>query len=260
MIQLHGFSDASELAYAAAVYLRIVTIDDVVSVILVMAKTKVAPIKRLTVPRLELCGAVLLARLLYHVAKILSVPLEQTYAWTDSVVVLSWLRGNPRRLKTFVGNRISEIMELIPPNRWRHVGGPNNPADCASRGLFPSELVHFDMWWRGPDWLYQLESHWPRNPQVIAIPDPDEERDISNQVVLTAVEYEDPLLEQFSSYTRLKRVTAWIFRFIDRCRKIRLTPGSSPLTTEELKSAERHWIQRNTASRLWGRNCSAEER
>ena len=78
---------------------------------LVMAKTKVAPIKRLTIPRLELCWAVILAKLIHQVAKILDIPTGRIYGWTDSLVVLSWLRGNPRRFKTFVGNRVSEIVD-----------------------------------------------------------------------------------------------------------------------------------------------------
>ena len=105
-----------------------------------MAKTNMARTKRLTMPRLELCGAVIVAKLLSHEAKILNVP-KQVYAWTDSVIVLSWLRGNPRHFKTFIGNRVLEIHELTPPTCWYHVSGKDNPADCASRGLFPFELV-----------------------------------------------------------------------------------------------------------------------
>ena len=91
--QLRGFSNASELAYmySTVVYLRTTKEGNNPHIVLVMAKTKVAPIKRLTIPRLELCAAVLSARLLNHVAKILRVCMEKIYAWTDSLVVLSWI-------------------------------------------------------------------------------------------------------------------------------------------------------------------------
>ena len=144
--QLHGFSDASEVAYAGVVYLRITDTNGKAHTSLVCSKTKVAPIKRLTLPRLELCGANLLAKLLFHVKETLCLPLQEVFAWTDSTIVLNWLDGNPRRFRTFVGNRVSCIMELIPSKHWRHVSGLQNPADCASRGLFPVELIEHTLW------------------------------------------------------------------------------------------------------------------
>ena len=130
-MQLHGFSDTSEYAYAGVVYLRMVDTSNIVHVSLVMAKTRVAPIKRLTVPRLELCGANLLASLLGHTKGVFAIPSAHVYAWTDSTVVLSWLSGNPRRFKTFVGNRVSNSMQLLPLDCWQHVRSDQNPADSA---------------------------------------------------------------------------------------------------------------------------------
>ena len=173
--QLHGFSDASEAAYAGVVYLRMIDSDSVVHISLVMAKTRVAPIKRLTIPRLELCGANLLSEVVDHTRKVFNIALDDTFAWTDSTIVLHWLSGNPRLLKTFVGNRISNIMELIPPGRWRHVGSTDNPADPASRGLYPSELLQCHLWWNGPDWLRKPESAWPVMSVVMTVPTPHEE-------------------------------------------------------------------------------------
>ena len=112
-IQLHGFSDASESAYAGVVYLRMVDTEGRVHVSLVMSKTKVAPIKRLTIPRLELCGAHLLAQILHHTQELFHITPDNIFAWTDSTIVLGWLSGNPRRFKTYVGNRISGIMECV---------------------------------------------------------------------------------------------------------------------------------------------------
>ena len=119
-VDLHGFSDASERVYAGVVYIRMIDSDGNIHISLVTSKTKVAPIKRLTIPRLELCGAHLLARLLHHVQQTFSLPLNCVHAWTDSTIVLNWLVGNPRRFKTYVGNRISHILELTSPDRWNH--------------------------------------------------------------------------------------------------------------------------------------------
>lgn len=143
--QLHGFSDASEQAYAGVVYLRMVDTTGRVHSSLVMVKTKVAPIKRLTIPHLELCGAHLLAELLHHCQVIFGLPSEDIFARTDSTIVLNWMVGNPRRFRTYVGNRISS-MDLVPPSRWSHVVGSDNPADCASRGILPSELIAHNLW------------------------------------------------------------------------------------------------------------------
>ena len=175
-IQFHGFCDASEDAYAGAVYIRTQDKDGNVHVSLVTSKTKVAPIKQLTIPTLELCGAQLLAKLLHNTKLALRVPMHDIYAWTDSTIVLSWLIGNPRRFKTFVGNRVSSIMQLIPPECWGHVESADNPADCSSRGLFPSELIRHELWWNSPDWLRCLPTQWPRQYSVPAVEATTEER------------------------------------------------------------------------------------
>ena len=114
-MQLHGFYDAS--AYAGVVYTRVQDRSGNIHISLVVSKTKVFPIKHLTVPRLELCGAQLLAKLLHHTKTVLNIPTQRVYAWTDSIIVLNWLIGNPRRFNTFVGNRASNVVQLIPPDR-----------------------------------------------------------------------------------------------------------------------------------------------
>ena len=207
--ELHGFCDASESAYAAVVYIRSVYENGEVHLSLVAAKTKVAPVKRLTIPRLELCGALILSRLLRHCATVLKVSMESVYAWVDSLVVLSWLSGNPRRFKTFVGNRVSEIMDLIPPGHWNHVQGSDNPADCASRGLYPKELKNHETWWYGPRWLREPQSQWPATQELLTNPVPCEERNEETEVSLVGVK-EIALLEKISDFTRLIRIMAWI--------------------------------------------------
>ena len=114
-LQLHGFSDVSRLAYAGVVYLRAVDNHGTVTTSLVMSKTKVAPLKKLTIPRLELCGALILARLLSHCRKTLKLHPDLVHAWTDSTIVLNWLSGSTRRFKTYVGNRVTHITEMVTP-------------------------------------------------------------------------------------------------------------------------------------------------
>ena len=241
-LELHGFCDASENAYAGVVHLRVLDRRGNAYISLVVSKTKVAPIKRLTIPRLELCGAKLLAQLLQHTQRALSIPTESVNAWTDSTIVLNWLIGNPRRFKTFVGNRVSHIMQLIPPDRWNHVSSSDNPADCASRGLFPSELVTHELWWNAPDWLRLPSTHWPTQSSLPRESLAEEERNICLHIV---AKNPDPVisLEQYSSFLRLKRITAWIRRFIDNCRRSKQERQTSLyLSTSELMTSEAYWI------------------
>ncbi|XP_073946595.1 uncharacterized protein [Choristoneura fumiferana] len=126
--ELHVFSDASKSAFAAAVYARVIDESNKVHVHLITAKTKVAPIeKEISIPRLELCGATLAAKLISEVSQVMEIPKENLYAWSDSTIVLAWLKG----------------------------GSKSNPADCASRGLQPKDLIAHPLWWTGPQWLAQ---------------------------------------------------------------------------------------------------------
>ncbi|XP_062703957.1 uncharacterized protein LOC134286361 [Aedes albopictus] len=162
-IELHGFSDASEEAYAAVVYLRSVDSNGEVHVTLLAAKTKVAPVRQISIPRLELNAAELLAKLMQQVA----TPLERfqinQYAWTDSTIVLQWLSGHPRKWNTYIANRTSSILDILPRKHWAHVTSKENPADCASRGVSPLELVNHPLWWSGPPWLSDDSSTWNRD-------------------------------------------------------------------------------------------------
>lgn len=113
-LELHGFCDASTLAYAAAVYTRIKQPNGQYVTTLLTAKTRVAPLKQISVPRLELCGAVLLAELLNKTKQDLKIPESSITAWTDSTITLHWIRAEPRNWKTFVANRVSTIQQLLP--------------------------------------------------------------------------------------------------------------------------------------------------
>ncbi|KAL7293519.1 hypothetical protein TKK_0012962 [Trichogramma kaykai] len=150
------------IAYAAAVYAVLYdAADNPIGCHLLIAKTKVSPIKVLNIPRLELQGAVLLARLVNFVNTSLQQAPLLTYCWTDSNIVLAWLRSHPSRWKTFTANRVSEIHTLMPNVAWRHVPSKENPSDCASRGISAKLLIDHALWWHGPTWLLEDPSTWP---------------------------------------------------------------------------------------------------
>ena len=132
-IELHGFSDASERAFAAVVYLRATYKDQPPTVKIVVAKSRVAnPKKQRSIPELELCGAVLLAELLLSVQKALDLAVDQIHGWCDSTIVLCWLNSLPSKYKPYVANRVTRATEYFPPSMWHHVPTEDNPADCAA--------------------------------------------------------------------------------------------------------------------------------
>ncbi|XP_022906777.2 uncharacterized protein [Onthophagus taurus] len=141
-VELHLFSDASSVGYCAVAYLRYILPNNNISVSLICAKSRVAPLKTISLPRLELCGAVLLANMVkFILSNISGIVQPEIFAWSDSMVVLHWLDSSPHRWKTFVANRTSHIQDILPGNRWRYVQSKDNPADPGSRGLLPSEMI-----------------------------------------------------------------------------------------------------------------------
>ncbi len=235
-VQLHGFSDASQAAFGGVVYLRILHQDASVTVSLVTAKTRVAPLPGSTIPRLELCGALLLAKLLSQTAKDLHINSIQIFAWCDSTAVLGWLNMSPTRLKVYVANRVMELVKLIPPEQWRYVATQLNPADIASRGLSPKQLLASTLWWQGPEWLALSPEHWPKRPDINGSRELPELR--STVLLIKSPLPEMDLWKRYSSLQPLVITTAWCHRFILNChgtqivKEIRLT--SSELETARL--------------------------
>ncbi|GFU49758.1 uncharacterized protein NPIL_548861 [Nephila pilipes] len=136
LIHLHGFCDASELAYSAVIYCYQLNVNEP-QVNIMVAKIKVAPVKQISICRLELLGALLLARLFAAVFMVLPDYSISFRAWTDFSVVLYWLAARPRKWKIFVANRTSEILDIVPYEQWFHVPPKDNPADLASRDVNP---------------------------------------------------------------------------------------------------------------------------
>ncbi|KAK9675224.1 Pao retrotransposon peptidase [Popillia japonica] len=159
-IELHGCADASESAYGACIYVRSLDCEGNVRVNLLCAKSKVAPIKSQTMPRLQLCGALTLSRLLEKVLLAINIEFDHCYYWTDSTIVLGWLKQLPNQCKTFIGNRVSEIQNVTSKSDWRHVPSKHNTADILSRGMYPNDLQEYHMWWLGPTFLLAEPSRW----------------------------------------------------------------------------------------------------
>lgn len=224
---LLGFADASLKGYAAVVYIKLSYATSPVSIHFVTAKSRVAPLKTgrldetLSVPRLELCGALLLAQVLHRVQKTLSPKFNfsSIHAWTDSTVVLSWLTTSQVQFKAFVTNRLNKIADLVPSCQWHHVPSHLNPADCVSRGMYPNEAIAYELYWDGPPFLTEPEESWkPGHFNTISVPRHNEPHPESINIATVSCPTL-PLFERFSSFTRMIRVTVYMCRFIKHSRK-----------------------------------------
>ena len=246
---LHGFADESKRAYCATIYLVYETDKDIFSS-LICTKTRVAPLKELSIPRLELMSAKILATLMNVVYQALSpqVTIKERRYWLDSKTALFWIK-NSGHWKQFVQHRVDEILKLSNKANWGHCVGICNPADLGSRGVSASTLKESQIWRHGPHWLLLDRKHWPsgllleNNDDVAA-----EKR--KTATVMTALEEKKSGVSEvidinrFSSYNRLLRVTAWVFRFISNLKAKREGKNISvnELDASEIYYAETRWI------------------
>ncbi|XP_071128314.1 uncharacterized protein [Mytilus edulis] len=210
---LHIFTDASQLAYGACAYL--VTAN---SSILVMAKNRVVPVKPISLPRLELMGALIGARLATHLLKV--IPTEHVYMWSDSQIVLSWIQSS-KILKPFVANRLKEIRKLTENAEWNYCPTDDNPADYLTRGIYAKQLYNNSLWMNGPQWILN-RGNWPTWTRKIEecstmITVSDEKTDDKSTNALTqTISCID--IQRYSSLEKAIRVTAYVMRFIQNIR------------------------------------------
>jgi len=240
--EIHGFADAFIRAYAAVVYLRAEKEDDQVQVTLVAAKTKVAPLKQVSFPRLELSAATLLTILVANIHRILGAQTAPLHLWSDSTVALGWIRGHPTSWKTYVANRVSEIQTTLPNAVWHHVSGPDNPADCASRGVSPRELLNHSLWWQGPAWLRSERGPWA-NCTADTFEELPEQRTRTLVAAINDEIAEPEMLVRYSTLHRLLRITARCRRWLQIHWPKTERTANSVLRAVELDEARLCWIR-----------------
>lgn len=207
-IHLHAFADGSEKAYGASLYIRLIDRSGTVKVALLCAKSRVAPTKTISLPRIELCAAQLTAQLVHKVVQVWQHPINEIFYWTDSTITLAWISAPAYTWKTFVSNRVANIQELADPSRWFHVKTDENPADLASRGVMPQKLMQPSLWFDGPNFLsneFELQS----NPPSTSTDPP--ERKTQKTAMISAAKGSQDLIEELScrnSYLKTLRVIA----------------------------------------------------
>jgi hypothetical protein len=162
---------------------------------------------------LELCAATLLSKLYKKAIRALNLKINESYLWTDSSIILTWIQGPPTKWKTVVGNRVATIQEETALATWRHAPSQFNPADLISRGLEPSALSTSTLWWKGPQWLTQEPSSWP----TTEVNTPTENLETRN-VHVALLQHPEDITPRFSKLKKLIRVSAYCRRFIHNCR------------------------------------------
>lgn len=170
--QLHVFADASVTGIGVACYLRMCFDNEYFAVSFLLGKSRVAPVKMMTIPRLELCAALVAARLAKFLEREIDLNIEKTVLWSDSTVVLSYLRDTSKRRPIFETNRIRLIRQYFPVENWRWVNTESNPADVFSRGVSPTQPIKAKRWLEGPAFLLEKEENWPsrESPKEVASP------------------------------------------------------------------------------------------
>lgn len=256
-VQLHVFADASQSAFAAVAYFR-VQHNDGIDVAFIVGKTKCAPLKLLSIPRLELQAAVLAARLTSTIREHHQINISRTVLWSDSKTVLQWIRSDHRRYKPFVAHRIAEVLEVTSEVDWRWVPTSFNVADDATRSKAKPQFNPKSRWLFGPEFLKKPESEWPVEPHNVGESNAADE-EMRQQFVGLAVE-KVKLIDhnRFSTYSRLRRTMAWVLRFASNSSTRRLqTPRTTgELMVKELDKSELH-LCRQAQAAVYVEECAA---
>ncbi len=263
-IQLHLFSDASRLGYSVVAYLRLEDTNNQIHCAFVIGKARLAPLREISIPRLELTAAVISVRLSKIIQEELDLAVQRVYYyWTDSMSVLKCINNESKR---FQSNRLSVIRSGSDSSEWKYVNRDVNPADDGSKGVKLDAMITNDRWLRGPEFLWKEQTHWPQMGKIPVLKDDDPEVRKEAQVYLTTAPRNvlETLILHHSCWWKLKRCIAWLLRCKECLReRVRLNKNVSVtsdtqvepkrklgrLTVEELDMAQdeilRH-VQRTT--------------
>ncbi|XP_071959790.1 uncharacterized protein [Antedon mediterranea] len=234
--QLHMFADASERGYGIVAFVRCV-VDGAITCNNLYSRSRVSPLKRMTIPQLELTAATLAVKSASLIQSEIDYNFDDILFWTDSMLVINYINNVSTRFSTFVANRLNVIQEGSTTSQWRHVGTKDNPADIASRRLKLGKIENEKMWFRGPEFLWQETNQWPQQIQGshnLKIDDPEVKK-----VACPVLPYADTLqtlAKHYSSWSRLRRATAWMIKLKQVLRKKDV--DRKYLTVSELKAAE----------------------
>ncbi|XP_062545514.1 uncharacterized protein LOC134212033 [Armigeres subalbatus] len=233
-VEAHLFVDASEEASAAVLYFRLID-NSTPRCALVAAKTKVAPLKPLSIPRLELQAAMIGTRLLDSVLSSLDFQVKKRFLWSDSSTVLSWLRSDSRRYHQFVAFRVGEILTSTSVDEWHYVPSKLNAADKATKWKDGPSFDPRNIWYSAPEFLYKPTEQWPKEPT---------QKQMDTEIELRAVFLfhrimPKPLIDvsRFSNWHRLLRTAAYVLRAV-RLFKGERGSKSDYLSQKELHAAE----------------------
>ncbi|XP_075150659.1 uncharacterized protein LOC142224757 [Haematobia irritans] len=248
-VQLHTFVDASREGYAAVCYFRMVR-DSTTICSLIGSKTKVAPLKITSVPRLELMAALIGARFADFITKNHTIKISHRFFWSDSKTVLSWINSDHRKYHQFVAFRITEILDLSSINEWHWITSKQNVADDATRWNKIPNISQSNRWFKGPDFLYQPEESWPKLDNFTHA--------TQEEMVCHLMKISENKLNfdvyRFSNWKRLLRSTAYVVRFIENCKQPKKEKESHnktdylTLSPQILSYESRNSSERNSAN------------
>ena len=255
VFELHSFSDASDVGLGQVTYLRLVNGSNQVHISFLMGKARVAPLKPMSTPRRELTAAVISVNVASMLKRELNYKHPVEVFYTDSSVVLGYIRNEAKRFHTYVGNRVHHIHERSKPEQWHYVTSTNNPADVASRGTTAKQLAEHELWIKGPSCLWETDVIVVNSDPVPDLSPEDAEVKKVKSAVLISYQvrpknkekkaFPEVLeLERFthsSSLSRLKRSIVHIQRMIEKNRpnkQYNSRPVSGPPTVEEMRVAE----------------------